>query len=121
MEMKTDIDYTIIGNRVRDLRKAKKWTQAKLAEESGVEPSYISHIERGKTKVSLPTLICIVNALNVTLDDVVYINLQKSAHISIKMIDELLADCTPDEVSSLVEILKITKRVLRERKCYSTP
>ena len=51
------IDYISIGNRIKEIRAAKGWTQAKLAEESGVEPSNISHIERAATKLSLPTTL----------------------------------------------------------------
>ena len=74
------IDYVIIGTRIREIRKNKKMTQATLAELSGVEPSNISHIERAATKLSLPTLVSIANALNVTLDELVYGNLKKSQH-----------------------------------------
>ncbi len=110
------LDYKVIGSRIKEIRTAKGWTQAKLAEKSGVEPSYISHIERGVTKLSLPTLISIANALDATLDDVVYTNLNKSTHISIGMIENLLSDCTPEEISSIVEVIKTTKNVLRTKK-----
>ena len=66
------INYEIIGSRIRGIRKNKKMTQEKLAELSGVEPSNISHIERAATKLSLPTLVSIANALDVTLDEIVY-------------------------------------------------
>lgn len=33
---------------IEDLRLAKRWSQADLAQKSGVSPSTISHIERGK-------------------------------------------------------------------------
>lgn len=107
------IDYISIGNRIKELRKAKRWTQAKLAEESGVEPSNISHIERAATKLSLPTLVNIANALGVSLDEIAYGSLVKSAHITAKMIDEILADCSPDELKSIMEVIKTTKSVLR--------
>ena len=51
------IDYIGIGRRIREARTARGWTQAKLAEESGIEPSNISHIERAATKLSLPTMV----------------------------------------------------------------
>ena len=51
------IDYQAIGVRIRRLRKAKGLTQQTLAELSEQEPSNISHIERGATKLSLPTLV----------------------------------------------------------------
>lgn len=71
------IDYVSIGKRIKSFRNEKGWTQAVLAEKSGVEPSNISHIERAATKVSLPTLISIANALDVSLDEIVYNSLVK--------------------------------------------
>ena len=110
------INYEVIGSRIREIRKSKKMTQEKLAEMSGVEPSNISHIERAATKLSLPTLVNIANALEVTLDEIVYDNLNKSTHVSIKLIDELLADCSPEELKALAEVIKTTKNVLRIKK-----
>ena len=109
------IDYISIGNRIKEIRTAKGWTQAKLAEESGVEPSNISHIERAATKLSLPTLVNIANALGVTLDEIAYGSLVKSSHVSIKMIDEILADCSPDELKSIAEVIRTTKSVLKNK------
>lgn len=111
-----DIDYVSIGHRIREIRKAKRLSQATLAEISDVEPSYISHIERGATKASLITLIRIANALEVTLDELVYGSLVKSSHISVGLIDRLLSDCTPDEIKAIAEIIKTTKNILRRQK-----
>ena len=110
------INYEIIGSRIREIRKSKKMTQEKLAELSGVEPSNISHIERAATKLSLPTLVSISNALDVTLDEIVYDNLNRSSHVSVKLIDDLLADCSPEELKALAEVIKTTKNVLRIKK-----
>ncbi|WP_289804808.1 helix-turn-helix domain-containing protein, partial [Dubosiella newyorkensis] len=44
-----------IGRRICQHRKALGYTQQKLAEMSNQEPSNISHIERGATKLGLPT------------------------------------------------------------------
>ncbi|MBQ2720152.1 MAG: helix-turn-helix transcriptional regulator [Clostridia bacterium] len=109
------IDYEAIGNRIRQIRVEKQWTQAFLAEKSGIEPSNISHIERAATKLSLPTLINIANALEVTLDELVYGNLVKSDHISVKIIDELVSDCSSEELMAVAEIVKTTKNILRNR------
>ncbi len=111
-----ELDYRIIGTRIKEIRKSKNWTQAQLAEISGIEPSNISHIERAATKVSLPTLVSIANALDTTLDELVYTNLSKSTHISIGIINDILQDCSPDELKALAEVIKTTKRVLREKK-----
>lgn len=109
------INYTVIGKRIREIRSSKGMTQAALAEASGVEPSNISHIERAATKLSLPTLVSIANALAVSLDELVYDNLKKSEHVSLSVIDELLTDCTPAELKAIAEVIKTTKAVLREK------
>ena len=109
------IDYVSIGNRIKEIRVAKEWTQAKLAEESGIEPSNISHIERAATKLSLPTLISIANALNVTLDEIAYGSLVKNAHISVKIIEDIISDCSSEELKALAEVMKTTKNILRNK------
>lgn len=109
------LDYTIIGQRIREVRKKKGWTQAHLAELSGIEPSNISHIERAATKVSLPTLVAIANALESSLDELVWGNLIKSGHISRAEIEALTSDCSPSELLALVEVIQTAKAVLRKR------
>lgn len=112
---KSDIDYSIIGAKIRELRKAKGITQERLGELSGIEPSNISHIERGVAKLSLPTLISIANALEATLDEIVYGNLNKSSHVSVELIDRLLSDCTDEEIIAVAEMIKTTKKILRRQ------
>ena len=109
------IDYISIGNRIKEFRKAKNWTQAVLAEKSGVEPSNISHIERAATKLSLPTMVNIANALEVSLDEIAHGSLIKNDHISLKMLDDIISDCTSEELKSIIEVIKTTKNVLRKK------
>ncbi len=109
------INYEAIGERVRTIRKSLGLSQAKLAEKSGVEPSNISHIERAATKLSLPTLINIANALGVSLDELVCASLIKNEHIQIKEINDLLSDCNNKELRSLIEIIKTTKKIIRNQ------
>lgn len=110
-----NINYEAIGKRIRTIRKSLGLSQAKLAEKSGVEPSNISHIERAATKLSLPTLINIANALGVSLDELVFASLIKNEHIQIKEINDLLSDCNNKELRSLIEIIKTTKKIIRNQ------
>ena len=50
------VDYNALGNRIKKYRKEVKMTQANLAEKLDVSVSYISQIERGIAKISLPRL-----------------------------------------------------------------
>ena len=108
-----EINYTAIGERVRRFRKALHITQAELGEKSQVEPSNISHIERGATKVSLPTLLKIANTLHVSLDDLMYDSVESNRHIANKEINELLSDCNAGELKAIVEMVRSTKNILR--------
>ena len=110
-----DINYNAIGERIKAYRNKLNITQAQLGELSGVEPSNISHIERGATKVSLPTLIKIANTLGASLDDLVYDSLSKNQHISVKDLNEILSDCNDSELKTLVEMVKSTKKILRNK------
>ena len=108
-----DIDYKSIGRNIKEFRIKKGLTQVKLGEKSGVEPSNISHIERGATKVSLPTSVSIANALEVSLDEIVYESLTKNEHIIVNIINELLADCSASELLDISKIIKVTKDVIK--------
>ena len=111
-----ELDYVSIGKRIKKYRIELGLKQSQLAEKSGVEPSNISHIERAATKVSLPTLVNIANALEVSLDEIVYDGLIKNEHISIKEINELLVDCEREELTALIQIIKTTKNIMRNIK-----
>lgn len=110
------LDYAAIGQRIRMFRIKRGWKQSDLAEKSGVEPSNISHIERAATKLSLPTLVSIANALEVSLDEIVYNSLIKNKHIYVKEIDELVGDCDPKELSTIIQIIRTTKGIIRNYK-----
>jgi len=110
-----EIEYKALGNRVRNFRKALAITQAQLGEIAMVEPSNISHIERGATKVSLPTLVRIANALHVSIDELLYDSIHKNYSISVKELNAILSDCSDGEMKAIVEMAKSIKKVLRER------
>lgn len=78
MTPKSEPDYRSIGKRIQHARKKQKMTQEHLAEITELSPSHISHIESGKTKVSLPSLIAIANALHTTVDNLLHDNIEIS-------------------------------------------
>ncbi len=56
-----------IGKRIRDLRKAKKFSQEDLAAEAQLGRAYYGRIERGEQNLSIQTLIRIALTLQVEL------------------------------------------------------
>ncbi|MBR1780403.1 MAG: helix-turn-helix transcriptional regulator [Oscillospiraceae bacterium] len=108
-----ELDYHAIGLRIRRLRKANKLTQQGLAELSNQEPSNISHIERGATKLSLPTIVNIANALSVTVDDLLCDSVTESRAPFERMANDILSDCTHWELKIITETMLSLKESLR--------
>jgi XRE family transcriptional regulator, regulator of sulfur utilization len=57
-----------LARRLFELRRARRWTQERLAERSGVQQSEISRIERGEGNPTFRTLSALARALEVRLD-----------------------------------------------------
>jgi transcriptional regulator with XRE-family HTH domain len=58
-----------IGERVRSFRKAKGLSQEELAEHASVHYTYIGQVERGEKNFSLDTLERVINALDITFEE----------------------------------------------------
>lgn len=63
------MDYVLLGQKIRAARMAAGLSQEQLAEMVGLTSQHISHTEVASTKVSLPSLIKIANALIPALTD----------------------------------------------------
>lgn len=59
----------VIGERIAQLRKAKKLSQQKFSYEAEIERSYLTHVEKGRKNISIDTLIKITDALEISLKE----------------------------------------------------
>lgn len=57
------------GNRVRELRTARGYTQEDLAEKSGFFRTYVSRIETGEANPTLTTMYALAGSLQVEIAD----------------------------------------------------
>ena len=62
------VNYALLGENIRLLRKAKSLTQAELAQRAGLSVSFLGHIERGTRILSLDTLITLADILDSSPD-----------------------------------------------------
>lgn len=108
------VDYHAIGRRVKAARLKCGITQEVLAERTGLSLPHISNIETGNTKLSLPAIIRVANALSVSVDALLCDNVKQAKVIFEAELQQLLSDCTTEELQVLVEVLKATKRALRD-------
>ena len=56
-----------VGHRIRELRTREKWSVAKLATLAGVDPGFLSRLERGISSYSPETLKKLADALGMTV------------------------------------------------------
>lgn len=106
-------NYQVIGKRVKQFREKKSYTQQKLADATNLSDTHISNIETAKTKVSLPALINIANALDTTVDDLIYTNYDCAAGMVQEEIEEYLGDCTKEQQEIIITTIKALKEALK--------
>lgn len=107
------LDYEAIGRRVRNEREKKGLTQMRLAELAGLSENSISHIECGNTKFSLPSIVAIANALNITVDYFLMDVVDNSIIQFKRELVEYFDDCSKDEYTLLSNICKTTLETYR--------
>jgi len=108
-----DIDYKDIGGRIRAERQKQNIPQEKLAELVGCGTTHISHIETGNTKASIKILIAIINALNLSADELLRNHIRKVKHILDDELAEMVQGCTDEETRIIVDTIKTLKESLR--------
>ena len=98
-----EIDYELLEQRIRDARIKAGMTQATLSGIIGLSPAHYSHIESGKARINLPTLVAIAQALETTIDSLLYDSTPVLVDSYDKNFKDLLEDCTRDERDILLQ------------------
>jgi transcriptional regulator with XRE-family HTH domain len=57
-----------IGNRIRELRNSRHWSQARLAYESGVTNSNVARVELGRYSIGFDVLYRLASALGADIE-----------------------------------------------------
>ncbi|MDH3598016.1 MAG: helix-turn-helix domain-containing protein [Candidatus Tectomicrobia bacterium] len=63
---------TIFGRRVRSLREEQGYSLRGFAEKTGIQRSHLSEIENGKVNVTLDTLLCLADALDLQVSQLLH-------------------------------------------------
>lgn len=102
-----------IGIRIRTQRQIKGMTQERLAELADLSTPYVSHIERGKKHAGVDTLVRISTALDTTFDFLLTGRYPPGQNNSFQF-QEVLADCSPKEITIICEIAAASKNSIRK-------
>src|SRR5690606_21815628 len=103
----------LVGRRIREMRKAKGWSQAVLAEKAGVVDTYLAGVERGERNISLESMEKIVKALEAEpIDAFRFGKLELGKHLEDKRISIRLLASYLEERS--IEEIEMVRRVVRD-------
>ena len=108
------MDYYAIGQRIRKFRKAHDWSQEELAEKIEISTTHMSHIETGSTKLSLPVLVSLANALDVRTDDLLFDRTQDSHNAAVSEILGILSQCTTQQVRFLSDLVRASQTAMNQ-------
>lgn len=112
------LNYISIGQKIKAIRKRKGLSQLTLSELIDRSPTYISYIEGGIKSMSLDTFILLVNALNITADELLMDNLENTIKVSNHEFAALLSDCNDYEKRILFDVITAAKKSIRENRRY---
>ncbi len=110
------MDYKLLGQRIRTARLTAGLSQEQLAELVDLTSQHISHAEVASTKISLPALVKIANALHTSVDKLLYDSVQDSKSYLTEDVQKIFADCSPDEMYVMLEAANAVKKSMRVRK-----
>ena len=94
-----------MGERIRTARIKKHLTQEKLGELCDLSTAHIGHIERGTRILSVDTLFRISNALNVSIDSLVFDSIENIDNIFLSLI-ETIKNKDPKKVNTFIVAVK---------------
>ena len=111
-----NIDYNIIGRRIKELRNSKRISQMVLAEKCDICDSYLSYIECGRRIPSLTLLLKIAEVLDAPIDSLLKDSTETVFDTYDIEINELIGDCTLYEKKVICETILSLKESIRQNK-----
>lgn len=115
--MRIELNYKLVGQRLRAIRKQKGFTQEQLAEMAGISPQHCSGIETGAAKVSLPALIQLCNALDTTPNELLLDSVPAAAKPGLlQEVEAVFSDASPEELYLMVAQAKSIKEAVRIKR-----
>lgn len=106
-------ELLLLGQRIRTARTERGMSQAELADKANVGLPHISDIERGKTHTKVLTFARIAEALQISADDLLRINIPEVKVLYQNELSDLLKDCSPTEMESLLQIVRQVKAAIQ--------
>ncbi len=102
------VSPSVFGQRLREARTARNWTQEQLAKESGVTAAVISHFETGtRQRASADNLVKLATALSISVDYLLGRTDQTELHDDrVQATFRRLSDASADTIDQAVRVVE---------------
>ena len=94
-----------IGANIRRQRKARRWTQERLAEETGLSAYFIGSVERGQAALSLRSLDLIARALRLPIAVFVEVEEEEDRRVLLDALQARLRRMSIEDLRLVHELL----------------
>ena len=108
-----NIDYPLVGQKIKNLRMEAKLTQERMAEICGISTSFLGHIERGSRKLSLETAVKIADCLHVSMDSLIIEGKQTDFSI-LSAVEAILRKQERTKQEQFLRLLKVLSQNIEE-------
>lgn len=108
------LDYAKMGTRIRQIRKAKGWSQDKLAKKCGISLNFMGHIERGTRKMSMDTFANLCRELETDADALLW-GVMMPSETAMQGIWGKIDDKDDESYSMYIRIMKSVADIMNSR------
>ena len=114
-----DLNYKLMGQRLRAIRKKQGLTQEQIAEKAEISPQHYSGVETGGVKISLPALIRVANALNASMDELLMDSISVASKPGLmREVETVFSDASADEMYLMLSQAKSIKEAVRVKGLF---
>ena len=100
------LDYSVIGQRIKQARLAKNLTQEDLAEQIDISVAFLSRVERGNSHINLKRLSDFCRVLNVSEGSILNGVSDSSYDYLFEEFNTVLKKCSPEKQKLIYKIAK---------------
>lgn len=110
--MDKNIDYVALGKRIKEKRIERKLTQEQLGEICELSSAHIGHIERGTRILSVDVLFKISQALNISVDYLLFDSVDNNNILN--SISPILNDVDKKKAQTFLNTVKVLAQNIDE-------
>ena len=102
-----ELDYAVIGQRLKKARIEKGYTQEYLAERMNVSVAFLSRIERGSSHINLKRLTEICRLLDLSEGEILSGSVTNPESYLSAEFNQLFRECSPEKLKLIYNIAKL--------------